>query len=47
MKNAMSIITGIPASIGLVLVDRPIIAGIVVGLLTCKHLKNLRGQRRW
>ena len=45
MKNALSIITGIPASIGLILVEHPIIASIVVGLLTYKHLKNLR--RRW
>jgi len=44
MKNVMTMITGIPASIGLVLVDHPIIAGIVVGWLTYRHLKN---QRRW
>ena len=44
MKNPMSIITGIPASIGLVLMDHPVIASIVVGWLTYKHLKSLR---RW
>lgn len=43
MKNVMSIVTAIPASIGLVLVDHPLIASIVVGWFTYRHLKSLRG----
>ncbi len=42
MKNAMTVVTAIPASIGLVLVEHPVLASIVVGWLTFKTLKRMR-----
>ena len=42
VKNAMTVVTAIPASIGLVLVEHPVLAGIVIGWLTFKTLKRMR-----
>ena len=42
MKNAMTVVTAIPTSIGLVLVEHPVLAGIVMGWLTFKTLKRMR-----
>ena len=46
MKNLSKIITAIPASIGLVLVEHPVLAGIVMGWLAYKTLKGLKGSRQ-
>lgn len=42
MKKVMTVVTAVPASIGLVLVEHPLLAGIVMGWLTFKTLKRMR-----
>ena len=42
MKTAMTVVSAIPASVALVLVEHPMLAGIVIGWLTFKTLKRMR-----
>ena len=42
MKNALTVVTAIPASIGLVLVEHPILAGLIGGWLIYRSLKGLK-----
>lgn len=45
MKNALTVVTAIPTSIGLVLVEHPVLAGLIGGWLIYKSLKGLKRKR--
>ena len=50
MKNALTVVTAIPTSIGLVLVEHPVLAGLIGGWLIYKSLKRLKRNycsERW
>ncbi len=50
MKNALTVVTAIPTSIGLVLVEHPVLAGLIGGWLIYKSLKGLKRKHcsgRW
>ena len=50
MKNALTVVTAIPTSIGLVLVEHPVLAGLIGGWFIYKSLKKLKRKHcsgRW